>query len=60
MEDDREWTQRNFITVGGIIVRGDEFYFYVEKHYMWDDGGIWAYSVPKYRLVSLYAIGAEM
>ncbi len=57
VEDDREWTQRNFITAGGIIVRGDEFYFYVEKHYMWDDGGIWAYSVPKYRLMSLYADG---
>ena len=58
VEEDREWTQRNFITAGGIIVRGDEFYFYVEKHYMWDDGGIWAYSVPKYRLMSLYADGA--
>lgn len=54
---EREWTQRNFITAGGIIERGNEFLFYVEKHYMWDDGGIWAYSVPKYRLMSLYADG---
>lgn len=57
VEEDREWTQRNFITAGGIIERNNEFYFYVEKHYMWDDGGIWAYSVPKYRLMSLYADG---
>lgn len=54
---EREWTQRGFITLGGIIVHGNEFYFYVEKHYMWDDCGIWAYSVPKYRLMSLYADG---
>lgn len=57
VEEDREWTQRNFITAGGIIERDDKFYFYVEKHYMWDDGGIWAYSMPKYRLMSLYADG---
>ena len=57
VEEDREWTQRNFITAGGIIERDDKFYFYVQKHYMWDDCGIWAYSVPKYRLMSLYADG---
>ena len=54
---EREWTQRNFIVCGGIIARDDRFYFYVQKHYMWDDCGIWAYSVPKYRLMSLYADG---
>lgn len=54
---EREWTQRNFIVSGGIIERNDSFYFYVEKHYMWDDCGIWVYSVPKYRLMSLYADG---
>ena len=57
VEEDREWTQRNFITAGGIIERDDKFFFYVQKHYMWDDCGIWAYSVPKYRLMSLYADG---
>jgi len=55
--NNREWTQRGFITAGGIIERRDEFYFYVEKNYMWDDCGVWAYSVPKYRLMSLYADG---
>jgi len=52
---EKEWTQRNFIPCAGIVTRGDWFYFYVEKHYMWDDDGIWAYAVPKYRLISLYA-----
>ena len=53
--DRREWTQRNFITAGGIVCRGDSFYIYVEKHYMWDDCGIWVYSVPRYRLSCLSA-----
>ncbi|MBO4219362.1 MAG: hypothetical protein J5933_00345 [Clostridia bacterium] len=53
--DKREWTQRNFITAGGIVCRGDSFYIYVEKHYMWDDCGIWVYSVPRYRFSSLGA-----
>ena len=52
-----EWTHRSFITAGGIISRDDNFYLYVEKNYMWDDGGIWLYSVPKYRFMSLYADG---
>ena len=52
-----EWSQRNFITSGGIVCRNDRFYFYVEKNYMWDDDGLWAYSVPKYRLMSVYADG---
>lgn len=50
-----EWTQRNFITLGGIIVRGDSFLLYTEKNYMWEDDGIWVYSIPKYRFLSLYA-----
>ncbi len=54
---DHEWTQRCFITAGGIIVRGDYFYFYTEQNYMWDDDGIWVYALPKYRLMSLYADG---
>ncbi|MBE6892070.1 MAG: hypothetical protein E7481_08630 [Ruminococcaceae bacterium] len=54
---EHEWSQRNFITSGGIICRNDKFYFYVEKNYMWDDDGLWAYSVPKYRLMSAYADG---
>ena len=57
VEEEREWTHRNFITLGGIIERGDKFIFYSEKKYMWNDCGIWAYSVPKYRLMSLYADG---
>ncbi len=51
----REWTQRCFIAAGGLIPLGDRFYFYMEQNYMWDDDGIWAYSVPKYRFLSLYA-----
>lgn len=54
---EHEWTQRCFISAGGVIARGDRFIFYVEQNYMWDDGGIWAYSVPKYRFTSLYADG---
>ena len=50
-----EWTERNFITCGGIIERGEEFLLYVEKNYRWDDCGIWVYSIPKYRFLSLYA-----
>lgn len=53
--DEREWTQRNFITTSGIIDRGGEFSFYVEKRYMWDDCGIWRYSIPRYRFGSLHA-----
>ena len=54
-----EWTERNFITCGGIIQRKDEFLFYIEKNYRWEDCGIWAYSVPKYRFMSLYADSTE-
>lgn len=50
-----EWTQRCFIAAGGIITRGDSFIFYVEQNYMWPDGCICAYSVPKFRFMSLYA-----
>ena len=53
--DPHEWTQRNFIPVGGIAVRGDMFYFYAEKRYMGDDDGIFAYAVPRYRFLSLSA-----
>ena len=52
-----EWTQRCFIPVGGIIPRGDRFLFYVEQNYMWDDDGIYAYAVPRFRFVSLWADG---
>ena len=50
-----EWTQRCFIPLGGIVARDDYFYFYVSQNYMWEDAGIYAYSVPKYRFLSLYA-----
>jgi len=53
--DEAEWTQRNFIASSGIISRDDKFIIYVQKHYMWEDHGIWAYSVPRYRFVSLSA-----
>ncbi|MBR5312931.1 MAG: hypothetical protein IKU40_08635 [Clostridia bacterium] len=52
-----EWTERNFITCGGIIEQGDDFLFYTEKNYRWEDDGLWAYSVPRYRFLSLYADG---
>ena len=57
-----EWPQRCFIPLGGIISRGDYFYFYVSQNYMWEDHGIYVYSVPKYRFLSLYADenGGEM
>lgn len=53
--NERTWTQRNYITVSGIIDSGDEFYFYVEERYMWDDCAIVRYSIPKYRFGSIYA-----
>jgi len=51
-----EWTQRCFIVSAGIIERGEDFLFYVEKNYMWDeDDGIYVYRVPRYRFISLSA-----
>lgn len=52
-----EWTQRCFIPLGGIIPRGERFLFYVEQNYMWDDDGIFAYAVPRFRFMSLFADG---
>lgn len=52
-----EWTERNFITCGGFIEHGEDFLFYTEKNYRWEDDGLWAYSIPRYRFVSLYADG---
>lgn len=52
-----EWTERNFITCGGIIEHGEDFLFYTEKNYRWEDDGLWAYSIPRYRFMSLYADG---
>ena len=51
----REWTQRNFIALAGVIESGDDFLVYIEKHYMWDDGGIYAYRLPRHRFISVYA-----
>ena len=50
-----EWTQRCFITAPGVATVGNNWIFYVTKNYMWDDDGIWAYAVPKLRLMSLFA-----
>ena len=52
---EHEWTQRCFITAPGIVEIGKNWIFYVNKNYMWEDHGIWAYSVPKLRLMSLFA-----
>ena len=54
-----EWTQRNFISLGGIVEKGSDFLLYAMKNYMWEDGGIWVYSVPRYRLACLYADGSD-
>ncbi|MBQ7931937.1 MAG: hypothetical protein IJ334_13100 [Clostridia bacterium] len=53
--DEREWTQRCFISSSGIIERDDKFLFYIQRHYMWDDCGIWIYSIPRYRFASVGA-----
>lgn len=50
-----EWTQRNFIFLAGIIERGQDFLMYTMQNYMWDDDGVWCYSVPRYRFASVYA-----
>lgn len=50
-----EWTERNFITCGGFVEHGEDFLFYTEKNYRWEDDGLWAYSIPRYRFLSLYA-----
>jgi len=55
---EHEWTQRNFIIGGGLIERGDDFLFYVNKNYMWNDESLWTYSVPRYRFMYLYADGS--
>lgn len=54
---EHEWTQRNFITLGGIVEEGNDFLIYVMQNYMWDDDGIWAYALPRYRFLSLHADG---
>ena len=53
-----EWTCRNMVIPGGMIERGDDFIFYVFKNYMWDDEVLYAYSVPRYRFMYLYADGS--
>lgn len=53
--NERNWTQRNYITVSGILDTGDEFSFYVEERYMWDDCAIVRYSIPKFRFGCVYA-----
>lgn len=53
--NERNWTQRNYITVSGIIENGEEFNLYVEERYMWDDCAIVRYSIPKYRFGSVWA-----
>ena len=50
-----EWTHRNFIFLSGIIERGNDFLMYTMQNYVWDDDGIWCYSVPRYRFASVYA-----
>ncbi|MBQ8512922.1 MAG: hypothetical protein IJ497_09925 [Clostridia bacterium] len=50
-----EWTHRCFIALSGIIERGQDFYLYTMQNYVWDDDGIWCYSVPRYRFASVYA-----
>lgn len=52
-----EWTCRNMSIPCGMIERGDDFVFYVFKNCMWDDQGLYAYSVPRYRFMYLYADG---
>ncbi len=52
-----DWSQRNYITAGGIAEVGDYFYVYTTQRYEWEDDGIWAYAVPRYRFISLYAEG---
>ncbi len=49
-----EWTHRNFIALSGIIQRGDDFYLYLMQNYMWEDDGIFCYSLPRYRFASVY------
>lgn len=51
----RDWTQRCFIPVTGIVETGDEFSFYVEERYMWDDCCIVRYTIPKHRFGSVCA-----
>ena len=53
--NERNWTQRNYITVSGIIDTEYEFHFYVEEKYMWDDCAVVRYSVAKNRFGSVYA-----
>lgn len=49
------WTERSYITLGGIIDINDEFNIYVTEKYRWYDGGIVRYTIPKYRFSSVYS-----
>jgi len=53
-ENDRNYLEKE---LKGILADGGYFYIYTEQNYRWDDDGIWAYSIPLYRFMSLYADG---
>lgn len=53
--DPSDWTQRGIIPLGGIIDRNGEFYIYCAKHYMSENDGIWRYSIPRFRFISVSA-----
>jgi len=53
--DERDWTDRNFMVSAGIVEMNDEFNIYVQKHYRWDNNGVYRYTVPKNRLGYVYS-----
>jgi len=54
--DQRNWTQRNYITAWGILETSpQEFSLYVGEHYEWDDAYIRRYTVRRHGFASMYA-----
>lgn len=53
---ERCWTQRNYITVWGMLETApDEVSIFVGEHYEWDDAGLRRYSIRKHGFASMHA-----
>ena len=55
--DERGWTQRCNMPATGILRTGNEFSFFITRHYSWDDVYVQRFTVPEFRFASLRADG---
>ena len=54
--DQKNWTQRNYITTWGILETSpEEFSLYVWEHYRWEDAYVRRYAVRKHGFASMNA-----